>query len=89
MTHPKFKMITTVISHISTTWVLPGFLDVQLDPWIQISTPPGDADPYLDAAAVMGCTGAQVSAPHVHCAALELIQVPFFPTRSIGHLRDI
>lgn len=47
-----------------------------------------DADPYLDAAAVMGF-GAQVSAPHVHCAALELIQVPFFPTRSIGHLRDI
>eukprot|EP00434_Breviolum_minutum_P013877 symbB.v1.2.012238.t1/scaffold837.1/size158912/8 len=33
----------------------------------------GDADAYLDAAAVMGF-GAQVSAPHVHCAALELIQ---------------
>ncbi|CAK9064511.1 Protein-L-isoaspartate(D-aspartate) O-methyltransferase (PIMT) (L-isoaspartyl protein carboxyl methyltransferase) (Protein L-isoaspartyl/D-aspartyl methyltransferase) (Protein-beta-aspartate methyltransferase) [Durusdinium trenchii] len=33
----------------------------------------GDSDPYLDAAAVMGF-GAQVSAPHVHCAALELIQ---------------
>eukprot|EP00913_Durusdinium_trenchii_P027084 g25417.t1 len=34
----------------------------------------GDSDPYLDAAAVMGF-GAQVSAPHVHCAALELARL--------------
>ncbi len=45
--------------------------------------PGGDADPYLDAAAVMGF-GAQVSAPHVHCAALELIQVPI-----LRELREI
>ncbi|CAE8717657.1 unnamed protein product, partial [Polarella glacialis] len=33
-----------------------------------------EGEPYLDAAAVLGTTGAQVSAPHVHAAALELIQ---------------
>ncbi|CAE7420543.1 Pcmt1 [Symbiodinium natans] len=35
---------------------------------------PEGADAYLDAAAVMGSTGAQVSAPHVHAAALELVE---------------
>ncbi|CAE7233642.1 PCMT1 [Symbiodinium sp. CCMP2592] len=35
---------------------------------------PEDGDAYLDAAAVLGRTGAQVSAPHVHAAALELVQ---------------
>eukprot|EP00435_Cladocopium_sp_Y103_P069401 s51_g33.t1 len=53
-------------------------------PYILTAGP--DAEPYQDAAAVMGF-GAQVSAPHVHCAALELIQEKASTMSSVPHLR--